>query len=448
MNIETTEVKYTKIYTGNEVTEVKVEVRVPASDGDVSGYVKLGSIEGWALSDNDTKLTKVYTHNQTDIITLQLVEFNGILLDNATTMESIEIYDINDSKYLRVNVEYTKEEYEEINTLVSANIIISIKNDYVDSYVISKNNTEWTVSEDGTFATKEVTMNENYMNTVVICPTGVEETEENVIKENITYSVSCVGLMVTGARVSVEEQISEEEVIGSKVNITVPYSLDGVTGYAILGDVDGWILSKDKRKLSKNFYKNETVTISIPVIEANGYIYENFNLSENIVINTINYKKIVKGRCETTRCLYDVYTKSEMDNRSLKIEQKFEEMAGEYRILTKEYVFETEGYNSYNVDFNFPDSTWTTENTRIIEARATYYNKRSTGEYVKNHGHILPEASSLITTNNYVQTTQIIICADGNSPSGQKADISIATSRDYCTVGDKMVYELLIMKVR
>lgn len=326
MNIGTTEVKYTKIYTGNEVTEVKAEVRVPASDGDVSGYVKLGSIDGWTLSDNDTKLTKTYTYNQTDIITLQLVEFNGTTFDNATTMESIEIYDIDDSKYIRVNVEYTKEDDGEANILTSADILISIKDNYVGSYVISKNNTEWNVSEDGTFATKEVTMNETYMNTVVICPAGEEETDENVLKENITYSVSCVGLIVTKATVVQEEQISEGEVIGAKVNVTVPYTLDDANGYAILGNVDGWILSSDKKKLTKNFYKNETVAISIPVIEANGYVYGNFNLSENIVVNTINYKKIVKGRCETTRCLYDVYTKAEIENLKLKLEQEIEEL--------------------------------------------------------------------------------------------------------------------------
>ena len=326
MNIGTTEVKYTKIYTGNEVTEVKVEVRGPATNDGVSGYVKLGSIDGWELSDNDTKLTKTYTFNQTDIITLQLVEFDGIVFDNATTMESIEIYDIDDSKYIRVTVEYTREDDGEANILTTADILISIKDNYVGSYVISKNNTEWTVSEDGTFARKEVTMNETYMNTVVIYPAGEDETDSNVIKENITYSVSCVGLIVIGATVVQEEQIIDGEVVGAKVNVTVPYSLDGATGYAILGNIDGWVLSFDKKKLSKNFYENETKAISIPVIEANGYVYGGFNLSENIVVDTINYKKVVKGRCETTRCLYDVYTKAEIENLKLKLEQEIEEL--------------------------------------------------------------------------------------------------------------------------
>lgn len=326
MNIGATEVKYTKIYTGNEVTEIKAEVRVPATNDGVSGYVKLGSIEGWELSDNDTKLTKTYTYNQTDIITLQLVEFDGILFDNATTMESIEIYDIDDSKYIRVTVEYTKEDDGEANILTNGYILISIKDNYVGSYKISSNNTEWAVSEDGTFATKEVYMNEKYMNTIGIYPAGETETDDNVIYENITYSVTCVGLIVVDAEVTNEEQISDDEIIGAKVTISVPYTLDGVTGYAVLGNVDGWVLSFDKKKLTKNFYENETKSISIPVIEANGYVYGNFNLSENIVVDNINYKKIVKGRCGTSRCLYDVYTKAEIENLKLKLEQEIEEL--------------------------------------------------------------------------------------------------------------------------
>lgn len=326
MNIGTTEVKYIKIYTGNEVTEVKAEVRVPASDGDVSGYVKLGSIDGWTLSDNDTKLTKTYTYNQTDVITIPLIEFNGTTFDNATTMESIEIYDIDDSKYIRVNVEYTNEDDGTNNTLISANILISIKDNYVGSYKISANNTEWTVSEDGTFASKEVYLNETYMNTVGIYPAGEEETDENVIFENITYSVTCVGLSIKDIiAVQLEEKVNEE-VVGVSVTISVPYALDNEIGYATLGNVDGWILSSNKKSLSKYFYANETSTITIPVIEANGYEYGPLNLSKQVVIDTINYKKIVKGRCETTRCLYDVYTKAEIENLKMKLKQEIEEI--------------------------------------------------------------------------------------------------------------------------
>lgn len=326
LNIGLPEVKYTKIYSGNEVTQIKAEVQVPATDGDVSGYVTLGSIDGWTLSENDTKLTKTYTSNQTEIITITYVSFNGVLLDGVTTMESIEIYDIDGSKYIRVNVEYTKEDDGTTNALISATIQVNIKDSYVGSYVISENNADWVVSEDGTFATREVLVNETYMNTLGIYPSGETETTSNVIYENITYSVSCVGLTVTGAEVTYEEKKSDDEVIGTKVFVSVPYTLDGVTGYAFLGKMDGWILSEDKKQLSKNFLDNETETISIPVIEANGYVYGNFYLEENITVNTINYKKIVKGRCGTSRCLYDVYTKAEIENLKLKLEQQIEEL--------------------------------------------------------------------------------------------------------------------------
>lgn len=326
MNIGFPEVTYTKIYSGNEVTQIKAEVRVPATDTGVSGYVKLGSISGWTLSDNDTKLTKTYTFNQTETITLTYISFNGVTFDNVTNMEVIEIYDIDGSKYIRTNVEYTRVSDGSTNVLTHATILVSLKDAYVGSYKISTNNADWVVSADGTFAQKDVYVNDTFLNTIGIYPAGETESDSNRIFENFTYSVSCVGLTVADAEVTFEEKKSDSEVIGTKVTVSVPYTLDGKTGNAILGNVEGWILSENKKELSKNFLENTTEKISIPVIEANGYVYGNFYLDGDITVNAINYKKIVKGRCGTSRCLYDVYTKAEMENFKLKLEQQLEEL--------------------------------------------------------------------------------------------------------------------------
>lgn len=326
MNIGFPEVKYTKIYTGNEVTQIKAEVRVPATDTGVSGYVKLGSISGWTLSDNDTKLTKTYSQNQTETITLTYISFNGVTFDNVTNQEVIQIFDIDGSKYLRTNVEYTRITEGDSKVLLYATIIISIKNEYIGSHKISTNNVEWAISPDGTSAQKSVYVNDTYLNTVGIVPVGEVETESNRVFENITYSVSCIGLTVTKAEVNIDEKKVSDETIGATVKVKVPYTLDGTTRYATIGDVEGWVLSSDKTELSKNFNENHSEKISIPVIEANGYVYGNFFIEENIAIDTINYKKTVKGRCGTSRCLYDVYTKAEMDNFKMRLEQQLEEL--------------------------------------------------------------------------------------------------------------------------
>lgn len=321
-----TEVKYTKIYSGNEVTQMKAEVRVPATDGDVSGYVKLGSISGWTLSDNDTKLTKTYTFNQSETITITFISFNGVEFIGATTMEAIQIYDIDGSKYIRTNVEYTRTSDGSTNVLTNATVQIRLKDSYIGSYKISTNNVEWVVSSDGTFAQKDVYLNDTYLNMIGIFPAGEIESDSNRIFENFTYSVSCVGLTIADAEVTQEEKKSDNEVIGTKLTVSVPYTLEGKKGYATIGNVDGWVLSGDKKKLTKNFLDNTTEKISIPINEANGYVYGNFFLDENITVNTINYKKVVKGRCGTSRCLYDVYTKAEMENFKLKLEQQLEEL--------------------------------------------------------------------------------------------------------------------------
>lgn len=317
LEIGTTEVIYTKVYTGNEVTGVVAEVRVPATDNGVSGYVTLGSIEGWTLSENDTKLTKEYATNQTEIITISLLSFNGTVFEGITTQEVIEIYDIDSSEHIRVTVEYARENDGTADKLVSANVVATIKDSYIGSYEFSSLNSEWTISEDKTIMTKTVSVNGVFVNSCAIYPAGEEDSETTIISENISYSVDNVGLTITGVNVVHEEIMSGTDVVGMKVVITALYKIGEETGNATLGNVDGWILSNQNTMLTKVFTANATETITISVLEANGYSYGTLSFTGEIVVNSINYKKVVKGRCETTMCLYDVYTKAEMDNRLL-----------------------------------------------------------------------------------------------------------------------------------
>lgn len=326
MQIGTTEVLYIKNYTGNEVTSVTVEVRIPATDGDVSGYVTLGSINGWILSENKTKLSKEYSTNQTEVITITMVGFNGTTFDNATTMKSIEVYDINASKYVRVKVDYAREESNGESNLIYATVTAYIKDAYIGSYSFSTINAEWRISQDKTAMTKEVEVNGSFINECAIFPTGETESDTNRIKETISYRVEYVGLGISAPSVISTEKTFEDVVVGAEVVVTVPYMLGSGTGKAILGEVDGWILSSDKKNLTKAFLENAEETISIPVLEAIGYTYTAYNVDATIKVDTINYKKTVKGICGASRCLYDVYTKYEIENLKLGLENQIEEL--------------------------------------------------------------------------------------------------------------------------
>lgn len=326
MQIGTTEVLYIKNYTGNEVTSVTVEVRIPATEGNVSGYVTLGSINGWTLSENNTKLSKEYSTNQTEVITVTMVDFNGTQFDNATTMESITVYDISASKYIRVKVDYAREEENGASNLTLATVTAYIKDAYIGSYSFSTINADWTLSQDKTAMTKEVAVNGNFINECAIFPTGETESESNRIKETISYRVEYVGLGISAPSVTYTEKTFEDVVVGAEVVVTVPYTLGDGTGKAIIGEVDGWILSSDKKSLTKAFLENAEETISIPVLEAIGYTYTAYTTDAVVKVETINYKKTVKGICEFSRCLYDVYTKYEIENLKLGLENQIEEL--------------------------------------------------------------------------------------------------------------------------
>ena len=53
---------------------------------------------------------------------------------------------------------------------------------------------------------------------------------------------------------------------------------------------------------------------------------ENLNIDATININQINYKKTVKGISPDSRCLYDTYTKEEIENFKLQLDVRLKEL--------------------------------------------------------------------------------------------------------------------------
>ena len=325
MQIGQAQVTYTNIYSGEDITGIKAEVRVPATDGDVTGYVTLGAINGWTLSENNTKLTKTYTTNGTEVITISLVSFNGTNFDNATTMKSIETYGINASEYVKASINYSLTE----ETISSATVTLKIKEG--KNYLFD-DKAGWTVSSDRKRMSFNPTINYNNVDTCIIYPSDQTHTSENEREETFSYSIKQLGLTVGTPIISYEE-IKGGDTIATKVSILVPWTLGESSGYATLNSLNGWELEENNIKLTKIYYENKTESIEIPVYSCNDYVYagmyegmENLNIDATININQINYKKTVKGISSDSRCLYDTYTKEEIENFKLQLDVRLKEL--------------------------------------------------------------------------------------------------------------------------
>ena len=325
MQIGQAQVTYTNIYSGEDITGIKAEVRVPATDGDVTGYVTLGAINGWTLSENNTKLTKTYTTNGTEVITISLVSFNGTNFDNATTMKSIETYGINASEYVKVSVNYSLTG----ETISSATVTLKIKEG--KNYLFD-DKAGWTVSSDRKTMSFNPTINYNNVDTCIIYPSDQTHTAENEREETFSYSIKQLELTVGTPIISYEE-IKGGDTIATKVSILVPWTLGESSGYATLNSLNGWVLEENNIKLTKTYYENKTENIEIPVYSCNDYVYagmyegmETLNIDATININQINYKKTVKGISSDSRCLYDTYTKEEIENFKLQLDVRLKEL--------------------------------------------------------------------------------------------------------------------------
>lgn len=125
----------------------------------------------------------------------------------------------------------------------------------------------------------------------------------------------------------------------------------------------------------------------------------------------------------------------------------------EFLKLTQDHIFETEGSSTVKVNFDLPDG-WTTQNTRIIEARRTRYNKQSDGAYNPsvNGSEIIPQTTSFVMNSaieggQKIPCTTVLINHSGYNFLGQPGDFTIQENVTDGVIGDKNVYELFIMKV-
>lgn len=195
----------------------------------------------------------------------------------------------------------------------------------------------------------------------------------------------------------------------------------------------GWT-KEDDYTLTKVYTEDSTqlVTLYLFTGSSSGSVINvdvNINVSGIGKINTHDQKFYAFGENKSKQ---EVYTK------------------GDFVLLKKEYVFTNDGFKNFRVDFLFPDDTWNYENTQIISLREFYYNKKEDGSFEINRGYVLPFANLLVNGTGIVgfnENTHIMINPNGFNDQSQEADITVLHQRNSGTTGDKMVFELLLMKV-
>lgn len=125
-----------------------------------------------------------------------------------------------------------------------------------------------------------------------------------------------------------------------------------------------------------------------------------------------------------------------------------------FAILKSEYFFKTNTEITQKNEvithyLKFPNETWTVENTRILEARTTYYNKKSNGAIFRGMTKLVGDSQITYSNGNFFASdteAKVTITPNGKTGTNKEADI-FYEHEDWGTVGDKEVFEVLLMKI-
>lgn len=206
-------------YSSTEKTLNDVIVTIEANE-------ELQEIEGWQLSDDKKILTKTYTKNGEETITIYDLAGNS-------RVELIKVE----------NIEKEKPQYEvKYSTTLSTNedVIVTITaNEEIQSIE------GWTLSEDKKVLTKKYTENTE---------------EEIIIKDIVGNSASKTIIKINNIdKIKPEINISYSITELTNQNIIVT-----ITANEEIKEIEGWNLSTDKKELKKKFTSNteENITIS------------------------------------------------------------------------------------------------------------------------------------------------------------------------------------------
>lgn len=121
-----------------------------------------------------------------------------------------------------------------------------------------------------------------------------------------------------------------------------------------------------------------------------------------------------------------------------------------FAILKNEYVLATNNQDEVVSHYLFfPDETWNVENTRILEARTTFYGKKSNGNLIRGMTELIGD-NQIAWQNDisFVSPTEakVTLTPDGKTKLGVDADIYYQHVLNG-SIGSKEVFEVVIMKI-
>lgn len=211
-------------YSTTQKTNENVEVTVTSNE-------EMLAINGWSLSSDRKTLTKIYTANETENITVY------DLAGNATT-KTITIENIDKEKpILNVNYSTTKATNQNVEVVIKANEEVK----EIDS---------WTLSEDKKTLTKTYEKNET----------------EDIEISDIVGNVST-------AKIEVKNIDKENPIVNieySTTQLTKNDVIVTITANEAVQEIEGWQLADDGKKLYKTYTKNTEEVVTIYDLAGNG----------------------------------------------------------------------------------------------------------------------------------------------------------------------------------
>ncbi len=223
-NIDITAPEIEVEYSTTVQTNQNVTVTVKSNE-------QLQQLEGWTLSGDGLTLTKVYTQNATEEITMY------DLVGNERKIQ-IQVSNI-DTTVPQAEVEYSTT--ETTNGTVTVTIKANEKLQQLEG---------WTLGEDSITLTKVYA--QNGQEEITVKDLAGNETKINITVNNIED--------LTAPQADI--QYSTTEAINKKVTVTI-------VANEKLQEVQGWTLSEDKLKLTKEYTQNATEEITIKDLAGN-----------------------------------------------------------------------------------------------------------------------------------------------------------------------------------
>ena len=275
-NTETKTISISNIDKESPTANVSYNITNPTNDkvkAIITAYEEIQEVDGWILSSNKKILTREYTENTTETVTIK------DLAGNETTV-TVKITNI-DKEAPTANVSYST--LEPTNGNVTATITINEEIQNVNG---------WTISSNGKVLTREYAANVEETVTIKDLAgntTLVEIKISNINKEGPTATVSYNTLELTNQNVTVTITANKE-----------------------LQDVNGWTKSNDGKVLTKVYTANiseeviikdlvgnqTTVTVTITNIDKDApttsISYSNLNPTNGDVTATITLNEAVQ----------------------------------------------------------------------------------------------------------------------------------------------------------